>query len=341
MSLGRYSGGYRVLRVSIIVWFSIITLLGCSSKEAQIQAAIEHELAATEGRIIALKQGLDGRIISNATVLSRYADELSKQKPEYRELINAIGLDATPSGPLYKSLEARLNDAKNNPKLFSNDIERLNELKAIQEAATYSVFSDALSDPVNVLADMSDGKLARVNAISKEAENKSNANSPYQKASQLIGNPNYGQWAQGSDGLSFWEWYGMYAMLDNVLDFDYKRCKRRGWGYSGCNRYNYGYWSSKRPYSYYSDYGRSRYTSPKSYKAQNVVQNRAKKSFSKVSGKKFQSPYAQKKAGAAKLSQASKRTTSSVSRSSYSKSASSSSHRAGSSRRSRGVSRGK
>jgi len=331
-----------VLRLTLVIWLMLFGLIGCSSKEEQIRAAINQEIAVTEGRMEALKQGLNEGIITNATKLKLYASQLKESQPEHAELINALALDASTDGPTYKSLKKRFDEAKNNPELFSDSIERLNELNAIQEAAQYSIYNDALSDPVNVLADMSGGKLARVNAISQSAERKANKGSPYTSSSQLIGNPNYGQWVQGNDGLSFWEWYGIYALMDNVLDFDYRRCKRYGWGYNNCNRYSYGYWSGHRSYSYYHDYGRSRYTSPKQYRSQTQVETRAKKNFSRVSGSQYKSPYSKTRAGASKLSQASKRTTKSVAKSSYSRSSSSSnSHRSGSSRRSRGVSRGK
>ncbi len=329
-----------MLRFIFTLSIALIALVGCSSKEDQINAAIKHEIAVAEGRMKALEQGLKEGIIDNASKLKLYADQLKKLQPQNAELIDALALDTGTQGPMFKSLQQRFNEAKNNPELFSNSIERLNELNAIQEAANYSVYSDALSDTVNVLADMSGGKLARVNAISQNAEKKANNNSPYSAASQLIGNPNYGQWITGGDGLSFWEWYGIYALLDNVLDFDYKRCKRYGWGYSNCRNYSYGYWSNNRPYSYYHDYGRKRYTSPKQYRSQAKVETRAKKNFSSVSGSSFKSPYSKTRAGASKLSQASKRTTKTVAASSYSRN-SSNSHRSGSSRRSRGVSRGK
>lgn len=38
-----------------------------------------------------------------------------------------------------------------------------------------------------------------------------------------VGNPRYGQWRTGSDGLSFWEFYGMYSLLNNVIGMRYYR----------------------------------------------------------------------------------------------------------------------
>ena len=72
-----------------------------------------------------------------------------------------------------------------------------------------------------------------------------NPNTDMGVGSQLIGNPQHGQWLQ-VPFMSFWEWYGMYSPFSNMF---------RGPVY-------YDRWSSHRGYSYYSDYGRSRYTVP-------------------------------------------------------------------------------
>ena len=58
-----------------------------------------------------------------------------------------------------------------------------------------------------MLADMSNGSLARVGAISQKAEGEGVGN-------QMVGNPNYGNWQTNSSGISFWQWYGMYRILE-------------------------------------------------------------------------------------------------------------------------------
>ena len=70
-----------------------------------------------------------------------------------------------------------------------------------------------LTDPINTLADMSDGKLGRVEAMSKEAEMQANGTEESGPGSQLVGNPHYGQWQNNSSGQSVWAWYGPICLL--------------------------------------------------------------------------------------------------------------------------------
>ena len=114
----------------------------------------------------------------------------------------------------------------------------------------------------------------------------------------MVGNPNYGNWQTNSNGISFWQWYGMYRILGDVFD-----------------RVEYGSWSKRRKYSYYNDYGRSRYSSPKQIKTQSALETRTRQTYQRQ-GKQFTSPYASKKTGASGLSRSSY--TPPKSRSSYS-----------------------
>ncbi|MCJ8274392.1 MAG: CHAD domain-containing protein [Psychrosphaera sp.] len=304
-----------------------LTLLvtACTSKEEQIQKAVDQQARATAAALQQLEKALDDKRIRNTTILSQYATTLKAKKPELGALIDHLAKDATVQGPLYSNLVLRFDQAKNNAKAFADPNQRINELQAISEGAQLSLFNDALSDPINVLADMSDGTLPRVNAISRESEVSAN-NAQGGPGSQLVGNPNYGNWQTGSGGTSFWAWYGMYSMFSNVM---------------GYNRYNYGGWGQNRGYSYYSDYGRNRYSSPKQRQKQQNLHSKTKKSFA-ARGKSFSGPYSKRRVGSSSLSRASHTPTK---RSSFAKksafSSNSGSVRSGSSRTSRGRSRGK
>jgi len=129
-----------------------------------------------------------------------------------------------------------------------------------------------------VLAEMSNGKLSKVNALD---ENEQTNNSSSDAGSALVGNPNYGQWQSDSSGNTFWEWYGKYALFSNIVDM------------LSYGRYNS--WSENRKPSYYHDFGREYYSSPKQKTDYKNTETRVKKQFSQQ-GKKFQSPYANKKA---------------------------------------------
>ncbi|KJY87157.1 MULTISPECIES: hypothetical protein [Pseudoalteromonas] len=303
--------------VSLLCVLSL--MLGCESKEERIQQTITHTLQEASTAINTLGTALDKKQVRNANLLTEYGKVLSQQKPQLSEIAQIISQDATSSGTLYQSLLTRYQSLKSPaPSMNSDDI--INQALLLKEAASISLFNDALTDPINVLADMSDGKLARVGAISQQAEQTANGQTGV--GNQLVGNANYGEWQTNSNGTSFWMWYGMYRMLGDIV-----------------GDVEYGRWSKHRKYSYYSDYGRHRYTSYKSYKRQTELAKRTQQSYQRQ-GKQFTSPYAKKKSGASGLSRSSN-TPSAVTRSSYSRTSSYGSVRNSSSRTSRGVSRGK
>jgi hypothetical protein len=301
----------------LISLFCLISLLmGCQSKEEQLQQTIQQSITKAEVELEGLGKALDNGSIRNAVLLTEYARILSNEKPQLSQIASVMAQDATRNGALYSSLQQRLTDIKGTH-LIPPYEDTLRNLDLLRDAAKPTLFADALTDPINMLADMSDNSLARVGAISQQAEGVGEGN-------QLVGNPNYGNWQTNSSGISFWQWYGMYRILGDVFD-----------------RVEYGNWSKRRKYSYYNDYGRARYTSPKQMKAQTAVETRTRQSYQRQ-GKQFTSPYASKKTGASGLSRSSytpPKSKSSYSKSSYSKSAGS--VRNSNSRTSRGVSRGK
>ncbi|WP_435234860.1 hypothetical protein ACR30L_13970 [Psychromonas sp. PT13] len=273
-----------------------------------------------------LGETLETNAIHNTTILREYAKILSSERPELKPLLQQLSRDAEKDGPLYQSLVKRLNTLKEQPAIIGDIEAQLYESETLIEASDPNLFNDLLSDSINVIADMSDGKLARVNAISKQTSLQANGAEDNGAGSQLIGNPQYGNWQTNSSGASFWQWYGMYAMFSALSP----------------RPVYYDRWSSNRDYSYYSDYGRNRYTSPQQMKSQNDLETKTKKQFANKGG--FKSPYAKSKSGASRMSSSSQRAQKSTSfsgKSSYSKSKSSSSFRNSSSTTSRGISRGK
>ncbi len=292
-------------------------LIGCQSKEEQLQQIIQESIKKADVELTQLGKALDNGSIRNATILKEYSRILKQQQPELSKVVDVVSLDATRQGALYSGLTQRLDDIKGNY-LIPPYEDTLYNIDLLREAAKPTLFSDALTDPINMLADMSNGSLARVGAISQKAEGQGVGN-------QMVGNPNYGNWQTNSSGISFWQWYGMYRILGDVFD-----------------RVEYGSWSKRRKYSYYNDYGRTRYSSPKQIKTQSALETRTRQSYQRQ-GKQFTSPYASKKTGASGLSRSSY--TPPKSRSSYSRASSysnnSGSVRNSSSRTSRGVSRGK
>jgi len=272
----------KLLLTSVI----ILLLSGCGDP---IKEQVIQQLPITEQRITQLGEALNQGQVRNANLIKQYADKVASMKPALTTLVDEFRKDASTKGPMYLALLDRINTAKNQPQMFSSNQALYDELLNIYQAADPVLFSDALSDPLNVLADMSDGALPRVNALSKSQSQQANKSQDFGVGEQLIGNPSYGNWQTGSNGTSFWAWYGMYSMMGNVFG----------------SRTYYNDWGRGRNYSYYNDYGRTRYSSPTQLKKQTQLDTRTKKSFASR-GQKFTSPYSKNRTGSSSLSGKSK-----------------------------------
>ena len=273
--------------IKLFVLIFLISLSACSDP---IKEKITQQLPITEQRVADLGKALDNGNVKNAKLISMYGNVLIRMKPDLAPIIKELMKDAGRQGPMYKSLVDRINTVKNNPQMFANSEVLYDELMNIYQAADPILFSDALSDPLNVLADMSDGKLARVNALPKDQSLSANKAQDFGTGQQLIGNPSYGNWVTGSNGMSFWAWYGMYSMMGDVF---------------GSRRVYYNDWGRQRNYSYYNDYGRRRYSSPTQLNKQRAVDERTRKSFQRQ-GKRYTSPYSKNRTGASSISRQSK-----------------------------------
>lgn len=300
-----------------------LLLGGCSSGDSKVEAALRE----TQVRLQGLTNALETGRVRNATIITEYASLLKSSRPELVPLLVELEKEATTLSPVYQGLQQRFSAVKDNSEQFENWREKVQELLAIQNAATLAIYNDALSDTVNVIADLSEGKLARVNAISQEAEQKANNAKNYGAGSQYIGNPHYGRWSQGSGG-SFWAWYGQYHFFSSMF---------------GGRRYYYNDWGRYRGYSYYNDVGRSNFTSRSQRASQRAVDNRARKQFG--SSGRYKSPYSRSRTGASGMSRASTAQQRSLFKSQYSSRGKTSKFQSSSRnsryRTSRGVSRGK
>ena len=308
-----------------VVAIFLLSACGDPIKEQALQ-----QLPISEQRVAQLGEALNQNQVRNASLIKQYAAKVLAQKPNLSALINEFKKDASTQGPMYLALLDRINTAKNQPQMFASSQALYDELLNIYQAADPVLYSDALSDPLNVLADMSDGLLPRVHSLSKTQSQKANNAQDFGTGEQLIGNPSYGNWQTGSNGMSFWAWYGMYSMMGDMLG----------------RRTYYNDWGRSRNYSYYNDYGRTRYSSPGQLSKQTALDQRTKKSFSSR-GQKFSSPYSKNRTGSSSLSGKSKVAQTSASRfrsntvkkSSYA--SKQSSFRNSNTKTSRGFSRGK
>ena len=309
------------IKLLLVLCISLLMTACGDEREDRLKSNIQR----VEYLVDNLSASLQNNAIRNAMILSEYAKILSEDKPQLKPLVMQLSQDASVDGPMFQRLIQRLKTVKEQPQLIGDIEAQLYESENLIEASDPNLFNDALSDPINVIADMSDGKLARVNAISKMSSLQANEAEDDGAGSQLVGNPGYGHWQNNSSG-SFWQWYGMYSMFSLLSP----------------RPIYYNRWSSSRDYSYYSDYGRNRYTSPQQAKTQNDLATKTKKKFANKGG--FRSPYAKPKTGASRMSSSSRKARSAKpfsGKSSFSKSKSASSFRNSKSTTSRGISRGK
>lgn len=283
----------RALCLAVML-LSLSLIAGCTSQEQRWRRELQSNILQLDGQLIRLKQHLEQGHIRNALVLTQYSKVVASAKPELAELTKTLAMDATTEGPLYQGLAARMEDmkaaVKTAPQQGPTAVQRtLEEMDALYVAASPSNYNMVLTDPINVLADMSDGKLARVEAMSKEASLASNGAEDYGAGSQLVGNPNYGHWQTNSGGSSFWVFYGQYRLFSDLF---------------GGRRIYYDDWSRHRNYSYYSDVGRSYYTSRNQRTQMQEVETRTRKNFQRQ-GKTFNSPYAKPRTGATNMARSS------------------------------------
>ena len=181
----------------------LLLMLLLSACGDPIKEQVTQQIPLTEQRIDLLAQALDSGQVRNANLIKQYAERLLRDKPSYKPLIDEFIKDTGTQGPMYLALVDRLNTVKNQPQMFKDSQAIYDELLNLYQAADPVLYSDALSDPLNVLADMSDGTLPRVNAMSKAQSLAANKAQDFGTGEQLIGNPAYGNWTTGSNGMSF------------------------------------------------------------------------------------------------------------------------------------------
>jgi len=233
------------LSLPLLFVLSIVFLVsGCSDPEFErTLKSIKIAEDAVSRLESTLKQG--EAVLPNLNYLRQYAQVASRLKPEMAQLISTLEAEGSVKGGMFLFLKSRIDTAKSS---FARDGEASrevattvgNEAISIARAAQLDVFNDSLVDVINVLADMTKGKLPKLNF----SETSDKSMPPTQ---HLVGNPVYGRWNTSSSGSSIWAWYGQYRMFSDVI----------GWGTG--YRYNQNYWYGARSASYYGDVGRHYY----------------------------------------------------------------------------------
>ena len=228
--------GRTLRRAALALVLCGSVLAGCGESPGEVvareQARIAQKIEALGGMIRA------GRL-TNTRIIKTYAGAIARDRPNLAKLAAELRKEATTDGLKFTNLRARLKAVKAKPRGKAEAARALDGIARIEAAADPVVFNDSLVDILNVLADLSGGKLARVEGAAGKKPSAQGA------GSHLIGNPTYGRWRRDSTGGSFWAWYGGYALFRDVF-------WRPG-------RYYYNDWYPRRGWSYYGDVGRNYY----------------------------------------------------------------------------------
>ncbi len=249
--------------------------VGCdSTKNDQLTSLYAQDSGALEG----LGEVLTLQKLPNSIILKEYAQWIAANRPEFSGIANALVSESSADGQLFSSLKNRLEKAKNT-EAFSSWQLQYQELQALSVALNPAEFNRALMDPINVLADLSQGKLPRISSGASLGEpdahtDTGDASKPA-VAKDLVGNANYGSWAQDASGNTFWEWYGKYALFSQAMN--------------GA-RFLFQDWAGGRGSNYYRDRGRDIFTSPDARQRQEQVIDQ-KRQQSHQSGQPFRSPF--------------------------------------------------
>lgn len=184
---------------------------------------------------------LDAGRVRNANIIKQYAILVERERPNVIKLTRELAREGTTGGLAYVSLTQRLEKVNRAPQDEKQAGVAFEDLQRVEAAADVVVFNDSLIDVINVLADLSNGKLPRMQASPTEPKSAQGA------GSHMVGNPRYGQWQRNSSGQSFWAFYGQYALMRSL--------------FFSPRPYYYSNWYSNRGWSYYGNVGRHYYGS--------------------------------------------------------------------------------
>jgi hypothetical protein len=211
-------------------------LAGCGDNFPEMVAQRHAQVTA---RVKQLGTFLDAGRVRNANIIKQYAALVERQRPAVLRLTRELAREGATTGLAFGSLGQRLARVNRSPSDEKQAGAAFEDLQRIEAAADPVVFNDSLIDVVNVLADLSNGKLPRMQVPPSETKSAKGA------GSHLVGNPRYGQWRQNSSGQSFWAFYGQYAMMRSL--------------FFSPRPYYYSSWYGNRGWSYYGDVGRHYY----------------------------------------------------------------------------------
>ncbi len=95
--------------IRILSLLMLLSLTACGDDRPEQIAQLQQ---LNDQRLEKLGQMLDKDQLRNGILLKQYGQILAQQRPELQPLVEQLTLDATSKGPLYKSLESRVKDAR-------------------------------------------------------------------------------------------------------------------------------------------------------------------------------------------------------------------------------------
>jgi len=202
-------------------------LVACSDPN---QKRIEALTSIIEENIRTLESKIKSKDLRNIKILDQYIQKAHQIKPEHKELIDILTIDATVENPNFKQFKERFQKASS----LNSKEEKVAELTSLSNATDSEIYNEMLIDTINVIADLTDGQLPKLESSSSGSKTK--------PGSHLVGNPAYGSWGT-QNGQSFWVWYGQYRLFSDLF----------------FGPHYYHSWYYNRPWSYYHDYGRGIY----------------------------------------------------------------------------------
>jgi len=231
-----------VIRRFSFLYLLVLLLSACGGNPYADK--VQAQYRQVEQSVAHLNGLLRDKKLSNARIVEVYAGQLSKLKPEFKVVAQALAKDATEKGALFAQIVARLERVNRHPENKQVFEQTSQALMAIDRAAEPVIYNEALLDLINTMAELSGGQLDTLSIPKSNATGEAITAGSY-----LVGNPSYGEYRRDNTGYSAWHWYGQYAFFNNLI---------------GGGRFNrgpiyYDDWNRRRHFSYYHDYGRNTY----------------------------------------------------------------------------------
>ena len=289
---------------TLIVLLSIFVIQGCTDHEQVNANNVLKQAKMQKASTDKVYQELKSHV-SDSNKKGKYEqtmliaiDKIVKEMPDseaVKDMANQFKTDTTKNGMIWKTIEKEYKELEKFSSYLDygeeapkNKVREINN--AMKEYASFSSsnnlnrFDERFIDYINTLAAISsDIQPVIVDTLDKTAP----------VGSAFVGNPQYGEWKENSDGSRAWsflETYMYLSFLDNTLNnrggYGGYNDYRRGYGsrnYYSSNQSSYGYsnWSNKRNYSYYNDVYVQKYAKPAERRKYRTTQSNLTKKYAK------------------------------------------------------------